>query len=150
MAWTFTDLRTAYVVLSPAPATLAAAVATLNAQTTPLTQPQNSVDIGEIQGVLLLSGDWLKIQTEAAKVATGALNDPPTLAQLAIQVVQGKAQSVTPPNWATFLQMLGVLQAAGVVSSTSYTAIAALAPLTAPTWQPPVQIGDLQTALGVA
>lgn len=147
MAWTYAQVKAADAALNPAQADPALAAAALNAQTTALAQPASDIGLGDIQGVLLLSGDWLKIQTEAAKSgATGATTDPITLSILAIQLVQSKAATVAAANWTSFVGMLQVLEANSVVSSASLTAIQALATMTVPTWQPALLAGDVQTA----
>ena len=147
MSWTYPDLKAAYTALSPAPADDAAAAATLNAQTVTLTQPAADVGLGDIQGVLLLSGDWLKIVGRSKGAASSAaLTDPVNVAQLAVALVEGKAATVGAANWNSFLGMLQVLVGSADVQQNTYNQVAALAPLTVAKWQPAVTALDVQAA----
>lgn len=151
MAWTYPQLKAAIAALSPTPSSLSATAAAINAQT--VAAGYQDVPLGSIQGILLLSGDWLKIEARAASAASGAT--PPTAADNAIPVamsavalVVGKADVVHAADFPAFATLMAVLVASGDVSTGSQAAIAALAQpsFTLPKWQPPVNAGDIQTA----
>ncbi len=158
MAWTYAQIKAAYQALSPAPATLADAAATLNAQTATSTTPLASVPVAAVHGVLLLSQtyDWAKIETQAGLPYSAGWPSTPAAgdgliaaAKNAVTLATSQVTMVQPADWSAFLASLSALQSAGVVSAASLSAVEALATYTQPAWSPALTVGDLQTALGM-
>lgn len=124
------------------------AAKTLAAQTIPLSVPAADVGIGDIQGELLPTGEWLKISARAAgtPTTTGDMTDPINIAITAVALCGSKAGVIAADKWAKFLQLLAALQSVGDVSQATYDTINGLAVMTAPKFQPAPTTGDIQTA----
>ena len=151
MAWTYAQLAAAYNALSPVPASLAAACDIFKAQNTTLTgQP---IAVAGAFGVLETStdGEWAKVVLRSRGTLSGA--SPPTAADLAVSAAieavalfETAGAVITAAEWPLAQSWLSDLEAVGDVSAGSISAIAALATVVVPTWQPAVTPGDLQTA----
>ncbi|HVA62637.1 MAG TPA: hypothetical protein VNF74_02845 [Terriglobales bacterium] len=171
MAWTYAQLAAAYNALSPVPASLTTACATLNAQTTPVTADTGFIPV---MGILYARGSWKRVQ----QVATGALV-PTTLpsgttaAQVAA-LCQMLVDGARPPGMPLAMSIAGinstaqadlatlaaaklgdgkgVIWAAGELTSgdpgDAAVLMAELVNLTVPTWQPAVDTGSLWISLG--
>lgn len=152
MSWTHAQVAAAFNALSPAPASLAAGVVILNTQTTTLTgqniSAQAAFDILETSA----TGDWAKIVLRSRGTLSGS--SPPSATDNAVSaaieataLLQSSEATIETSNAgvATLLgSWLAALVASGDVSSASEAAILALASVTEPTWQPPLEIADLQ------
>ena len=144
---TYAVIHGAYQALSPAPATLADAVAVMNAQTQPASV---NVPATAVRDYLLTTGEWgaLMLAIQPGSTATQqvqgiilslkTLVDTGATVQSSIAVVRS---SVT--GW------LGAMQTAGLLSAATVAALEAMWTQNVPVWSPPLTVGDLQTALGV-
>ncbi len=148
--WTYAALKTAYQAITPAPAELTAACATLNAQTVDVAADLATTDVDR---VLVPTGEMYAVTQLAAKATSGA--SPPTAEDQAIVAAWNVVRMLT--QWQTIQTSnatlagqvkaaLSGLVAAGVVSSASVAALEALMTQTVPVWQPALTVGDLQTA----
>ena len=148
-AWTYPQLKAAYVAAgSPA---MAAAVATLNAQTVAMT---NVVVLWtDMKAVLraVSTGDWAKIVLRSRMLSVV----PPVSAQdfavmAAINAVQSEnTDRFDPTNaqvWTAVQSGINALAAVGDVAPATVTILASLTSKTSPVWEPPVTAGDIQTA----
>jgi len=154
--WTPAQLKVAYLALSPAPATLEDAAATLNAQTT---SQATAVPITEVAAYLGLSGKLGGILAFAQSPPSGA-------SASAISAAEGLAFMLEHPQTFPSFDMANPIIAGALTSmlaalvspgsgvtapldSTDQATLLALGSETVPTWQPPVTVGDLQTALNL-
>lgn len=153
MAWTLAQLRTAYASLSPVPATLTEAAATLNAQTQTVTV---NVPVQSIAGYLGSQNKLVGFLEWAASPPTGASATAVNAAKALADAIQdsGALPIFQMTNSAIAANMENDLAAlvspgtgvTGPITATDQAAILALASQTVPVWQPPIQPADLQTA----
>lgn len=148
-AWTYTQLKAAYVAAGSPP--LAAAVATLNAQTVAVT---NAVVLwADMKAILrtVPTEDWARIVMRARMPSVV----PPVSAQdfavmAAINAVEAEnTDSFDPKNIAVWTAVQAGIQALANVGDVAPATVAILASLTSktsPVWEPPVTAGDVQTA----
>lgn len=134
-------LAQAWAALSPVPATDLEAADLLNAQTRTL--PPQDIPVGVVKNTYLLSGEWFPI-TQLAKRETSGTN-PPTDADMAIIAAfltvetlnSGRTTAIATSRddvWVRVNQLIGALVAAGVVSTETYNALAALRTPAVPLW----------------
>ncbi len=152
MAWTYAEIAAAYRALSPVPASLAAAAATLNAQTVPAVL---DVTTAAIDSVIVPTGEAYAITALGAKALSGA--SPPTsgdqviIAAWNVNRMLTQLQTIATSNPAVLTPVqnaLSGLQSAGVLSSASAAAILALINVTVPKWQPALTTRDIWLAIG--
>ena len=156
MPWTPAQLKAAYLAISPTPASLEAAAATLNAQTTTVTVP---VPIASVAAYLGLVGKLGAIETFATSPPSGASAQSVAAAQGLWEMTQSPAAfpPFDMPNAivaASVEAMLAALVSPGTgvtapIDSTDQATILGLASQTMPVWQPAVTAGDVQTALAL-
>ena len=154
-AWNDTQLATAYGALSPAPTSLLAAAATLNAQTTQIT-----VDV-PVQSVAGYLGNAMKLAGFLAWAASPPAGASPASIAAAMELAFAFEHPQLFPTFfmsipATATQMEAALAAlvspgtgvTGPITATDQAAIMALASAAVPVWEPPVTTGDILRAIG--
>jgi len=151
MAWTDGELLAAFEALSPAPSSLAAAVASLNGQTTTRT-----VDV-RIQAIAGYLGTNMKLEA----LIQWATSPPSGASPASISAAEELAFACQNPgsvpvfemsNPAVAAQMQTELAAlvspgsniSGPITAADQSAILALAQSTSPQWDPPVAVAHLQ------
>ena len=151
--WTFSEVKTAYAALSPTPASLTDAIATLNAQTT---QIAVDVPVQSVAAYLGLQGKLAAFIAWAATPPTGASAASVKAAQELAFALQHPATfpifAMSSPTvvslmttWLTALVAPGTA-ITGPITSTDQTAILALGSATVPVWQPALDGGAMQLA----
>ena len=169
--WTLSALATAYAALEPAPTSLAAAAAMLNAQMQPSIADTTFISI---LGILYARQSWNRVQqiaTGALTVAQGSLASGATsgqvqaICQMLVDGARPPGLPLTMSNPAinaavqTDLRILadtklsdtkGIIWAAGELASgdpgDSQILLAELTNIQTPIWSPAITIGVLQTA----
>ena len=153
MAWTLVQLRAAYAALSPVPAALTEAAASLNAQTQTVTV---DVPVQSIAGYLGSQNKLVSFLEWAAAPPSGA-------SAAAVNAAKALADAIQDSGALPIFQMTNSTIAAnmendlaalvspgtgvtGPITATDQAAILALASQTVPVWEPPIQPADLQTA----
>ena len=147
--WTYAQLKAAYIAAgSPA---VAAAVATLNAQTVAMT---NVIVLwADMKSILRMAPtyDWDKIVMRSRMPSVV----PPVSAQdfavmAAINALESESTDRFDPTnaqvWAAVQSGINALAAVGDVAPATVTILASLTSKTSPVWEPPVTAGDIQTA----
>ena len=154
MSWTQTQLAAAFNALSPVPATLSAGCVTLNAQTT-----SQTVNIAwpAIRDVLMNDFDWGAL-TQVAETPVGGTLPAGAVQTVAIQaaamalreccIYGGTFAASNTTDWNKLVAAANLLTPAnvGAISSASASAVVALRTAVVPTWSPPVQVAQLQSA----
>ena len=151
--WTFSEVKTAYAALSPTPASLTDAIATLNAQTT---QIAVDVPVQSVAAYLGLQGKLAAFVSWAATPPAGASALSVTAAQELAFVLQhpvafppfAMSQDAMVSLMTSWLEAL-VAPGTGItgpITSTDQAAILALGSATVPVWQPPLDGGAMQLA----
>ena len=153
MGWTIAQIRTAYAALSPAPSSLAAAVAALNAQTQTVTV---DVPVQSIAGYLGSQNKLVSFLEWASSPPAGASATAVTAAKALALALQNAGafpvfQMANPIVAARMESDLAALVNPGTgiaapIAAADQTTILALASQTVPIWQPALTIADLQTA----
>ena len=148
-AWTYLQLKAAYVAIGSPP--LAAAVATLNAQTVAVT---NAIILWpDMKAVLRMAptDDWEKIVIRSRMPSVV----PPVSAQdfavmAAINALESESTDrfdpTNAPVWAAVQAGIQALANVGDVAPATVAILASLTSKTSPVWEPPVTAGDIQTA----
>jgi len=159
MPWTYPQIKAAINALpAGSPSDLVGIATMLNSQTQTLAQPAAPVSVAAVHGILMLAptADWLRIEARAALPFSAGFPASPVesdaaiaAAKLAITLTSSKVEVIDPAAWAGFEAQIGVLVASGDISAASQSAIAALAPLVVPAWQPALHAGDIQIAEAV-
>ena len=155
MTWVSDQLKTAYLALSPTPATLEDAVAILTAQTDTITV---DVPIQSVAAYIGLVGKLGLLQSFATNPPSGASAASVGAAQALWDMIQFPASfppfAMTNPATASQIEaMFAALVSPGTgitgpLSSADQTQILALATQTVPRWQPAPTVGDLESAIG--
>ena len=147
MAWTYPQVKTAYLALSPTPATTADAATVLNAQRA---STLSDVPVGSVFTVLGLSGSLVTLMSFATSPPSGAAT---AAVQAATSLLFAFEHSTLAPVFqmsnatvaAAMQTELQALVTAGVITTADQTAILALAQ--APMWQPPLTAADVAAAI---
>ncbi|WP_287759618.1 hypothetical protein [Acidiphilium sp.] len=153
MTWTPAQLKAAYAALSPTPASLTDAIATLNAQTQTV---RVDVPVQNVAAYLGLQGKLAAFIGWANAPPTGASAASVTAAQELAFALQHPATCPTfamsnPTVVSLMTSWLSALVAPGTgitgpITSADQTAILALGSATVPAWQPALDGGAMQLA----
>ncbi len=147
--WTLAQVKTAYQTLSPTPASITAAAATLNAQTTTATV---DVPVQSVAAYLGVSGKLASLVAWASAPPSGASTAEIVAAQSLVFALMHPQTfpvfAMTVPSINTAMQgWLSDLVTAGVLATADQAAILALSTPTVPIWQPALLPSDIQNAL---
>lgn len=150
MAWTYADVKTAIAALNPMPADNAGIADALNAQTHSINR---DISVSAVQKVLVPTGELFAVNQIAAKPLSGTnpptQEDQVTVAAWALSRMLDRWEVIETSQdavWTDSLRSLNGLMAANVLTSASVNAISALRTVAAPVWDPPLTVGDIQTA----
>lgn len=155
MAWTLAQLKTADAALVGAPLALDVATAQLNAQTT--TSPAVDLAWSAIRDVMMNNFDWGTL-VACCNTAVGMANPGGGTQTAAIRnaavairdccIYGGMFASSNATVWSRLTAAANLLipSTVGAITSASASAVVALRAPTVPTWAPPLNTGDVQTA----